>query len=408
MKTSDAQRLIVQAPDTTRHEEMLDLIAKTFSPWHGYWPFLNYCRQGYLDHSHYDPAASRIGLLDEKVVTNWTVYDHRMRIGSCAVRVGGIGVVATHGEYRKRGLMLPTGMGSIRAMRDLGYDMTTLFGLHNFYHHFGYVRMFSEQSYTIGTAELPAGGAASALRKFSQPLKELDAVYNRACDGLTGTAVRPTFPQARISTHDQPAPVGYLWSSKSGQPAGYVVVADRGNSHLEIAEAIGEPAQVLAVLAKLAKQFRLPEIRMGGLHYDSPLAIAFRRLSCRVETQYVRNGGAMVRTVNLRSTLAKIAPELSRRLAASMLRDWKGRLLIADSREKVTLQIVRSKVALAEGADAPNSIRGGEEIAQLIVGVDEPFEVVGAGKIRLAGQAKDLLPVLFPNQHPMLASWDRF
>ena len=408
MKTADSRRLLVQVPDAARHEEMLDLIAKTFSTWHGYWQFLNYCRQGYLDHSHYDPAASRIGLLDGKIVTNWSVYDHRVRIGSCAVRVGGVGVVATHGEFRKRGLMLPTGLGSIQAMRDLGYDMTTLFGLHNFYHHFGYVRMFSEQGYSINTAELPVGTAPPALQKFSPPRKELDSLYNRACNGLTGTAVRPTFPQARISTSGQPAPVGYLWTSKSGQPAGYVVAADRGSSHLDVPEAIGEPQRVLAVLGKLAKQFRLPEIRMGGLHYDSPLAIALRRLTCRVDTQYVRNGGAMVHTVNLRSTLAKIAPELSRRLAASTWRDWTGRLLIADPREKVALQIARSKVALADRADAPNSIRGGEEIAQLIVGVDEPLEVVEAGNIRLAGQAKDLLPVLFPNQHPMLGTWDRF
>lgn len=407
MKTPDSQRLIVQPPDASRHEEMLDLIAKTFSPWHGYWQFLDYCRQGYLDHSHYDPAASRIGLLDGKVVTNWTVYDHRMRIGACAVRVGGIGVVATHGEFRKRGLMLPTGMGSIQAMRDLGYDMTTLFGVHNFYHHFGYVRMFSEQPYTISAAELPTGTAAPALRKFSPPRKDLDSLYNRACNGLTGTTVRPTFPQARISTHGQPAPIGYVWNSKSGQPVGYVVAADRGN-HLEVGEAIGEPQLVLAVLGKLTKQFRLTEIRMGGLHYDSPLAIALRRLTCRVETQYVRNGGAMIRTVNLRSTLAKIAPELSRRLATSTWRDWTGRVLIADSREKVALAIERSKVALADRAEAPSAIRGGEQIAQLIVGADDPFEVVEAGKIRLTGQAKDLLPVLFPNQHPMLASWDRF
>jgi hypothetical protein len=302
--------------------------------------------------------------------------------------------------------MLPTGMGSIQAMRDLGYDMTTLFGLHNFYHHFGYVRMCSEQSYTVGAAEMPAG-AAPALQKFSPPRKDLDALYNRACNGLTGTAVRPTFPRARPSTHGEPGPLGYVWNSKSGQPAGYVVAADR-RSHLDIGEAIGEPQLVLAVLGKLAKQFRVPEIRMGGLHYDSPLAIALRRLSCRVDTQYVRNGGAMVHTVNLRSTLGKIAPELSRRLAASTWRDWTGRLLIADAREKVALAIARSKVALADGADAPNAIRGGEEIAQLIVGEDEPFEVVEAGKIRLTGQAEDLLPVLFPNQHPMLASWDRF
>ena len=169
-KPTDAQRLAVQPPDPSRHDEMLDLIAKTFSNWHGYWPFLNYCRGGYLDKSHYDPKVSRIGLLDGRIVTNWTVYDYQMRIGRCSVRVGGVGVVSTHGEFRKRGLMVPTGMGSIQAMRDSGYDLTLLFGLHNFYHHFSYVRAFTEQSYTIAAAELlpPARRRAAEIRSAAK------------------------------------------------------------------------------------------------------------------------------------------------------------------------------------------------------------------------------------------------
>ena len=72
----------------------------------------------------------------------------------------------------------------------------------------------------------------------------------------------------------------------------------------------------------------------------------------------------MVRTINLRPTLTKIAPELSRRLAASHLCDFTGRLVIADLREQVALDISGGRVSVAERTpSAGSAIRGGEQIA---------------------------------------------
>ena len=74
--------LIVVPPDPRKHrEEMFDLVSKTFSQG-GYFDFMRYCRKGYIDHSNYSYAASRIGLMDGRIVTHWGVWDHRMRIGS--------------------------------------------------------------------------------------------------------------------------------------------------------------------------------------------------------------------------------------------------------------------------------------------------------------------------------------
>ena len=39
---------------------------------------------------------------------------------------------------------------------------------------------------------------------------------------------------------------------------------------------------------------------------------------------------------------------------------------------------------------------------------DNPSETVDEGGIQLRGQAKVLVPVLFPNEHPALSFWDRF
>ncbi len=45
-------------------------------------------------------------------------------------------------------------------------------------------------------------------------------------------------------------------------------------------------------------------------------------------------------------------------------------------------------------------------MAQLLIATDEPGEIVDAAGIRLQGDAKHLIGVLLPNQHPVLAKWD--
>jgi hypothetical protein len=116
----------------------------------------------------------------------------------------------------------------------------------------------------------------------------------------------------------------------------------------------------------------------------------------------------MVRTLNLASAVGKLAGELSRRLKRSHLADWRGKLLLADSREKVVLAIDRGKVTPGPPRVTKHAIRGGDAIAQLLIGTDEPDQTAAAHGIRVSGDARKLLGVLFPSQHPMLESWDHF
>jgi hypothetical protein len=116
----------------------------------------------------------------------------------------------------------------------------------------------------------------------------------------------------------------------------------------------------------------------------------------------------MISTLNLRSTLTKIAPELSRRLKRSPLDGWRGPLLIGDEREKVTLLVNRGNVRVAPATRTKHAIRGGEAIARLLLGSDEPDAVIEGGGIRTTGDARLLSCVLFPNEHPNLCSLDRY
>ena len=116
----------------------------------------------------------------------------------------------------------------------------------------------------------------------------------------------------------------------------------------------------------------------------------------------------MVRTINLAACLQKMAGELSRRLAASPMCDWRGSLLVADACDSVCLHIRNGSVRPGGAQSVKHALRGGPAIAQLLIGTDNPDEVIDAARIRTSGDAASLTKALFPRQDPLLSPLDRF
>lgn len=382
-------------------ERLIDLVAKVFG---GYYRVRDWCRRNYVLNCHYDWNASRIGLIDDRVVTHYGVWDYQMQIGRARVRTGGIGAVATDGDFRKRGFMDATARASVEAMRVAGYDFTMLFGIDNFYHRFGYTRAWSDTTYVVRTADLPAGKPPARLRKFLSPArKDILRIYRREHAGMTGAAIRPTFTVEGFLNEM----VGYSWSDAKGRTVGYVLVKLPGAA-LECFEAGGPVDDALRVLASLARRAKAQEVRFSTILRNHPLAVRVRHLNGREEISHHRRGGAMIRTINLPSALGKMAVELESRLRGSGMAAWRGDLRVADGREAAMLTISRGKVRVGPAARSRNAILGGDEIAQFLIGTAPPAEIAQASGTRLTGDAAMLAEVLFPEQHPGLCMADRY
>ena len=382
-------------------EGLYDLASKVFSIRGNYFGTQQWCRDGYIGYSHYDSEASRIGIVDGQVVSHFGVWDYQMRVGGAQLRVGGIGLVATHGEMRKMGLMSRTASATITAMRDAGYDMSVLFGIENFYHKFGYTRAWIECSYITGVNDLPL----QKLRLSSfipRHTAELAQLSNESNAGLTGTAIRPTFSRCGMDK----IPTAWRWRDATGKTAGYIMVQQHGQQ-MSLVDFAGDPLTVLAALRQCAAEVSCNEVCFPSLHHHSPLARILRRGNCRIEQNMRRNGGAMARVLNLASTLSKMAGELSARLTVSSMRDWDGILQLHGADEQVSLLISDGQVTITEVVDTSHSIIAGDTIVQLLLGTDEPGEIISAG-VETHGDAAELAGALFPAQHPMLGPWDRF
>jgi hypothetical protein len=177
---------------------------------------------------------------------------------------------------------------------------------------------------------------------------------------------------------------------------------------LTVHEHVGPTDEILAAVSALSREHWCRTLRFRGVPYHGDLCRRLRQGTVLREQKYVRNGGAMVHTLNLRTTLNKLTHELGRRLAASPYAGWTGLLAVQDAQEEVCLTIENGTVRVVDPSETPHAVRGGEEIAQLLIGTDDPKETVANAGIRLAGDAAALAPVLFPAQHPTLGSWDHY
>lgn len=392
--------LEILAPDPRLHAEaMYELIDLE-------WPGTgDGCRDGRIAHSHYDWQASRIGVLDGRVVTHLGVYDILMRVGTARVRTGGVNLVVTHPEHRGSGLMTETIQAALGAMRDLGYDLSVLCNAtEGYYGRFGYVPAWPEIEYAIKTSDMPREAPAMELQPFTPGHRdELAALYNRENETLTGTAVRPTYRRTKAPGNYQ----GRLWTGDSGRVEGYVVYgANARRGWLWHDDSAGDPEQRLRALGALAREHACPEVRFERLPHDGPLCRRLRALNCTAETRYSETGGWMVRIVNLRSLLGKLVGELSLRLVRSHLAGWRGDLLVATREEEALLGIERGRVRLLDRGGSPHAICRGAGFARLVVGSASPAETIESSGIEMSGDAYELVEVLFPRRDPQMGGAD--
>src|SRR5262245_717547 len=353
--------LHIVAPDPTTHADAL--FALLDLEWEGIGESL---RAGQIAGSHYDWRTAQVGLLDGRMVTHFGVYDIAMRIGSARVRTAGVNLVATHPEYRRRGLMAQTGRAAVAAMRAHGYDLSLICnGTAGYYGRFGYVFAWPEVDFVIQTEHLPAERLDVELHTCATEQRaDFTALYNRENEAVTGTAVRPTFPHGKHPGNGR----GYFWIDARGATNGYIFcdVHEPSNT-LWHDDSAGDVERRLRALGELARRNGCAQVRFERLPYHSAMGRQLRRMSCRIESKYVQGGGWMAQIVNLRSLFQKLAPELSRRLSHSDLADWSGELLVAGSSETITLIVDRGRVRVAPAGESLHAIEAADALAQLAI-----------------------------------------
>ncbi len=171
-------------------EELLDLLCLVHNP---------KGRERYTGYIEGDPtwrtSQTPIVVVDGRIASTLRIWDRRVHVGATPFRMGGIGGVTTHPDYRKRGIATRLMAHAAEYMRDDGYDLGLLFSAipARFYLRLGWCCV----PLTGFGAELrsPPKRERSALEVLpfdeTRDLEETVALYQRHNAGRSGSMLRP-------------------------------------------------------------------------------------------------------------------------------------------------------------------------------------------------------------------------
>jgi len=375
--------------------------------------YVNAFCDNYIGNSHYDWNVSRLVLDGDKLVHHWGVWGYQMRLETIQLKVGGIGAVVTHPDYRKQNLMHRAAQDSFEAMKRDGYDLSILRGRH--YVKMGYARAWNYVTYYVKPDELPAPGTVPPYQSLTPGrVPEMDALYNREYAPYTATAVRPTYRNRHsedIGVYAWCEDMGvYAWREDKGRLDGYVraLPSEDDPKTFLCLEACGDPKQGLAVMKELFAKSACEKLGFFTLPHLHPILQILRQGAVIVENRYFDISGWRVKIINLSSTLEKIRPLLEQRLERSLFSGWRGTLGLDTGEQKTCLRLDAGAVSVTTDAPGENRLTGGPGIARLLIGSDEPGEIIRQENVTCTGIAAQLAAVLFPDLHPMMSHWDEY
>jgi len=272
----------------------------------------------------------RVVEVNSAVVGYLRIFDRRMWLRGARLRAAGIGSVATHPDYRCRGLATALLRDTLALLLREGYHLSFL-GTEvapAFYERLGW-RTVLQPSHGAPAAEaaaLPVEQAGLTIRPFApSDLATVASIYARATRGRTGAVVRSPRYWADHFTWIDDDPGGFLVAT--GGRRGIVAFvrsrSERWASTLmaldaycrDGAEAYMSP--LLGALGRHAVEQGLKGIQ-ASLPEGHPLGEAFALLPSAGVTTDVRYP-LMMRVVDLPDLLRSLAPLLSERLSATKL-----------------------------------------------------------------------------------------
>lgn len=337
-------------------------------------------------------------MVDGEAVSKLVVVDFKQQIGSLVVRMGGIGGVETRKEHRRKGYSRKLMENSLCWMRQNGFDTTLLYGIKKFYPKFGYAPAFPEIIFTIPVRDAERVRPSGYSFKMFAPqyIKPVLAMYHKNNTGRTGPTRRDPkfwkyFKQGASWGRKAVCKVGM---DKHGRLAGYFVYDEENLDAIVTETGFTTPRvfpDILRAAARVALKQRLEYITFF-LPQDDAFMEFCKPLGVIKKVNYARDGGGMVRMINIPEALRKVSSEFSKRMRG------KGRLNICTNLDDVGLSWSKGSVSVHKGTikEALSARMPQWALAQLLYGYRSASGLENAGVLKVSKQAVSILEEMFP------------
>ena len=213
-------------------------------------------------------------------------YPLTWQVGESALRVAGIGAVATHPRHRGRGLMRAVVGHCVAEARAAGYHLSWLDGLGHRYRHFGYERAGAEISFQLTARDFAGAGVDGAGMRFRR-LQEGDALLQEAARLHAGQRVywrRPPAELPRICDSWG----GALYAALEGDTLAAYLVAGRDRSAVTELVAVDAATAVRAAAGWCADR-RPPRVTVAVPPWQRAAALRLGALADSTRVQCCGN-----------------------------------------------------------------------------------------------------------------------
>ena len=266
-------------------EEAIDLINYVFSQTYGPHDFQNLLPKLYRP----DPELVRCHWGVRKngaLVAVAGSYPLTWQVGDTALRVAGIGAVATHPRHRGRGLMRAVVGHCVAEARAAGCHLSWLDGLGHRYRHFGYERAGAELTFQLTERDFAAVGVDADGVRFRR-LRAGDALLEQAARLHAGQRVhwrRPPAEMPRICASWG----GALYAALVGDELAAYLVAARDRSTVTELVALDAATAVRVAAAWRAKR-SAPQVKVAVSPWQRAVALRLGALADSTRAQCCGN-----------------------------------------------------------------------------------------------------------------------
>ncbi len=388
-----------------------DLTGKVFT---GYFNLYKEYGEDIPSDPFYDKEMSKVIEVDGRIVSHIDVVDRQMRIGSCSVRMGGIGGVVTHPDYRKRNFARILMNECIDLMTSREFDVSMLFGIPNFYPKFGYVTSLFNYRCTLKAQKVLSLKRKPRTELLSEGhMGNIAPIYEKATSSLNCSIVR-THEYWKWLFERSRDPSGIVLKGRGNKVLGYAVLSS-AEDRIRVEEAfvaddrLSLVYDLLYAIARRAEDELKPRIELI-IPSDSFMdKICYYELEAEINKGTHKDAGGMLRIINLLNTFKKVSPVLYENLCESELRRWKGSFVIGTDIGAIRISIDRDSLEVEDASGSNvDVLMPQRSITKLLVGFQELDLVMLDEKVEIPRRLFPVVKALFPLRSSYVASIDHF
>lgn len=259
---------------------------------------------------------TRACFVDGRVASVVQVFERPLRIGRCTVRAGCLGSVGTHPDFRRRGYGLGTLQDTARYLRGEGFDLSLFFTvIHRHYARAGWTVHPTTSLLVDLPASFPepAPGVQVAPCAAERDRLQVRAIYDAENARRTGTVVRTPEYWARREQWNE-GRAERTWVARRDETAVAYACEEEGDVR-EMGRLPGQDEALTALLTAVWAPLRAEGRETVRVRAPSGGRRLLEAMGCRATRR--ESPAMMVRLVNLRSLMSKLAPLLTERARAA-------------------------------------------------------------------------------------------